>query len=105
MLAVRVLPFSCVAYCTVPSQMAELGVKPVPLTVTVAVPVGSGFGVTDVIMGPLETNCALTVVLAAGMVSVVEAELALATAAPDQLWKRCPEGGVLALMLTVAPAA
>ena len=79
------LSFSCVAYWTPPPHIVEAEVNPVPLTVTVTVPAGSGFGVTDVITGPLETNCALTVVLAAGIVSEVEAESGLATVAPDQL--------------------
>jgi hypothetical protein len=42
---------NCVAYCTPLSQIVELDVKPVPVTVTVALPTGSGFGETEVMMG------------------------------------------------------
>ena len=51
-LAVRVPALvNCVAYCTPPSQINELVEKPVPVIVTVTVPGGSGFGVTEVIAG------------------------------------------------------
>ena len=45
------------------------------------------------------------VVFAAGMVSVVVAEVALATVAPVQPENTCPAGAALALMVTEAPAA
>ena len=51
---------------------------------------------------------AVTVTAEAGMVMVVAEEFALATLAPDvatvQSRKDCPAGGLLAVMLTVAPA-
>jgi hypothetical protein len=48
---------------------------------------------------------AVTVVLAAGIVMVVEIGEAPVNPGPVQLWKYWPAGGVLALIETTFPAA
>jgi hypothetical protein len=52
-----------------------------------------------------ELKLAVTFVLAAGIVNVVLAAFAFATAAPVQFTKLCPAEGVLALIVTTVPAA
>ena len=57
----------------------------------------------------MASNTAVTVTAFAGIVKVVVALLALANVTPAlavvQFLNRCPLGGVLAVILTVAPAA
>src|SRR5579863_6156459 len=80
--------------------VAGNGRKPLRLALTpVLIPPQEPGGLVDT------PKLAVTVVLAAGMVKVVEAKLALATAAPVQSMKDWPAGGAFAAIGTTVPTA